>query len=272
MTRVWHLNCAAQSYFTSNLFAPELVNIVCQVLLLDTPGGFTLVDCGPNSEGFLSKLGNTAVEDVVHIQLKNMGVDPLAIKNIILTHGDFDHCGAITHFPNAKIHLSRTEFLGMTSPKTMFDRHRFRAIDHLRNCDVHSYSDFAGEPWFGFNNVRSMAGLPDGEILLIPLPGHTEGQCGVAIKQDGDKWLFHVGDSYFNTNELSFDYRPSTGLKMFEKSIHKNYDLAQENLGRLRHLNQEQKNVTIFCAHCKVEFDRLSKSNRPDPTNGLDKK
>lgn len=268
MTRVWHLNCAAHSYFTSERLAPELVNIVCQVLLLDTPDGFTLIDCGPNSDSFLSKLGNTPIEDIAPIQLRNMGVDPLGIKNIILTHGDFDHCGAIVHFPNAKIHLSKTEVSEMQNPNGIVDSFRFRGFNQLKNREIHSYSDFTGEPWFGFKNVRSLTGLPDGEILLIPLPGHTEGQCGVAIKQEGEKWLFHVGDSYFHTSELDFEHSPSMGLTLFEKSIHKNYDLAQENLERLRHLNHVEKSVTMFCAHCKVEFERLSKQNPPHPKQG----
>ena len=38
-----------------------------------------------------------------------------------------------------------------------------------------------GERWFGFEAVRDLDGLPP-EILMIPLPGHTGGHAGVAIR------------------------------------------------------------------------------------------
>jgi glyoxylase-like metal-dependent hydrolase (beta-lactamase superfamily II) len=52
-----------------------------------------------------------------------------------------------------------------------------------------------GEPWFGFEAVRDLEGLPP-EILLIPLAGHTRGHAGIAIKT-ADGWLLHAGDAYF---------------------------------------------------------------------------
>src|ERR1035438_6539499 len=41
----------------------------------------------------------------------------------------------------------------------------------------------------------------DAEILLIPLPGHTLGLTGVAVKRGGN-WLLHCGDAYFHHGEV----------------------------------------------------------------------
>src|SRR2546427_682387 len=51
-----------------------------------------------------------------------------------------------------------------------------------------------GEDWFGFKGVRAL-GDHEPNILMIPLPGHTLGHCGIAVRGK-DKWLLHAGDSY----------------------------------------------------------------------------
>ncbi len=60
-----------------------------------------------------------------------------------------------------------------------------------------------GESWFGFSAVRAIPGTRD-EVLLVPLPGHTRGHCGVAVKRQDD-WLLHCGDAYFHHSELEKD-------------------------------------------------------------------
>jgi len=42
--------------------------------------------------------------------------------------------------------------------------------------------------------VRALPGARD-DVLLIPLPGHSRGHCGVAVKT-GEGWLLHCGDAY----------------------------------------------------------------------------
>ncbi len=47
--------------------------------------------------------------------------------------------------------------------------------------------------WFGFEHIHIIDGLVP-EILLVPLPGHTRGHCGVAIETPSG-WLFQCGDA-----------------------------------------------------------------------------
>jgi hypothetical protein len=47
--------------------------------------------------------------------------------------------------------------------------------------------------WFGFESIPVLK-TPEVDFLLIPLPGHTRGHCGVAIGKPG-KWLLHAGDA-----------------------------------------------------------------------------
>jgi glyoxylase-like metal-dependent hydrolase (beta-lactamase superfamily II) len=49
--------------------------------------------------------------------------------------------------------------------------------------------DRTGEKWFDFEGIA----ISD-DLWLIPLPGHTPGHYGVAVKSD-DGWLLHCGDA-----------------------------------------------------------------------------
>jgi glyoxylase-like metal-dependent hydrolase (beta-lactamase superfamily II) len=43
--------------------------------------------------------------------LAALGIEPGAITDIIVTHAHFDHMGSIAEFPNAQIHIQRSELL-----------------------------------------------------------------------------------------------------------------------------------------------------------------
>src|SRR5438876_200238 len=60
----------------------------------------------------------------------------------------------------------------------------------------------AGESWFGFSAVRAV-GDDDGDVLLVPMPGHTRGHACVAVRDGArGRWLLHAGDAYFHHDEL----------------------------------------------------------------------
>ncbi|WP_305986243.1 N-acyl homoserine lactonase family protein [Roseibium sp. MMSF_3544] len=48
--------------------------------------------------------------------LSPLGIDPLAVSTIIVTHLHYDHAGGLKHFPNATIHLQAAEMAYATGP------------------------------------------------------------------------------------------------------------------------------------------------------------
>ena len=90
------------------------------------------------------------------------------------------------------------------------------------------------------------------EILLIPLFGHTEGHCGIAIKtQQG--WKLFCGDAYYSHLELNPQnkLRSLNALEVFFAE-----DNAQRvsNLHKIQQLAQSEPSIEIFCAHDPVEL------------------
>ncbi|GAB2956817.1 hypothetical protein GCM10017788_47600 [Amycolatopsis acidiphila] len=118
-----------------------------------------------------------------------------------------------------------------------------------------SYED-KDEPWFGFEAVRELKGLPP-EILLVPLGGHTRGHAGVAAATD-DGWLLSAGDAYFFHSELD-PVRPHCPpvLGAFERRMQTLPGPRRENQQRLRELRREHPEITVFSAHHAVELHRV---------------
>ena len=50
-----------------------------------------------------------------------------------------------------------------------------------------TYTQSAGEPWFGFNSVRGLNGI-ENDVLMVPLIGHTFGHAGIAVQTE-QGWL-----------------------------------------------------------------------------------
>jgi glyoxylase-like metal-dependent hydrolase (beta-lactamase superfamily II) len=120
--------------------------------------------------------------------------------------------------------------------------------------------DVDGDRWFGFRAVRVVPGT-DSDIVLVPLIGHTEGHCGVAVKT-ANGWLLHAGDCYFSQRELELSNpREAVGSGLFQRLRSSDNSARRDNVARLRQLRREHAEVQVFSAHCPGEFARLTGSD-----------
>src|SRR5262249_22811001 len=87
------------------------------------------------------------------------------------------------------------EFQGMRNGKSRYVSQQW---EHKPQWHTYGASDAR---WFGLE-ARRLHLENRAEALLIPLFGHTLGHCGVAIPDQGGKWLLHGGDSYRRRREL----------------------------------------------------------------------
>ncbi|MFY9927983.1 MAG: hypothetical protein WAK82_08280, partial [Streptosporangiaceae bacterium] len=93
-----------------------------------------------------------------------------------------------------------------------------------------------------------LKGLPE-QILVVPLPGHTRGHCGVAVQGDAG-WLLDAGDAYFDARQVHQPV-PQVGLHvgLFERVVTTDNRLRLYNQGRLRRFTAAHPEVTVFAAH-----------------------
>jgi glyoxylase-like metal-dependent hydrolase (beta-lactamase superfamily II) len=246
----------------------ESGTLVCHLLAVETPRGITLVDTGlgtrdvaesgdrlPGFWKFLTRPvldpGQTAVAHV-----ERLGYSRNEVTDIVMTHLDLDHAGGLSDFPQATVHVSDVE---LETARTS-TAGRYRAVKQAGEIRWLGHN-VAGEDWFGLGSVRiakagpEQASPSDPEVRLVSLPGHSPGNCGVAVKS-GDSWLLHAGDAYFHHDEVDQAERSCPfGLEMFQRVAQVS---GADRLGtqeRLRALARDATaGVRVFSAHDHAEL------------------
>jgi glyoxylase-like metal-dependent hydrolase (beta-lactamase superfamily II) len=260
---------------------PGPARLVCHCLLIETDShGLVLIDTGlglrdvraprPRLSGFFMRamrLPPPESETAVR-QVERLGFKASDVRHIVLTHLDFDHAGGIEDFPQAEVHVLQAERQASREERGGFiGKRRYRPMQWDEQVSWRTYHP-GGEPWFGFESVRDLNGLPP-EILMIPLVGHSTGHCGIAIRQP-DRWLFHAGDAYFHQSEMDPDNpRCTPGLRAYQRMMEVDRKARLHNQDRLRALVRDHgrglrdqgRDLRIFCAHDAAEFAALARGN-----------
>ena len=281
--RVHHLNCGCLCPLGGALIdgvsrGPTAL-LACHCLLIETDRDLVLVDTGFGTRDvaaptrrfspvFRAALGirldrrRTALSRV-----KALGFSPRDVRHIVLTHLDFDHAGGLDDFPDAAVHVMRTELDAARRPRGMIARGRYSRAQWggVKRWCVYEGS---GERWFGFEAVRDLAGLPP-EILMIPLAGHTAGRAGVAVAS-AHGWLLHAGDAYLFRHEVDRpERRCPPGIDALQRLMAVDFDLVRANQDRLRALEQDRRaGARIFCSHDAVELEALARLEGAPPSPG----
>ncbi|MBM6593353.1 MBL fold metallo-hydrolase [Microvirga pudoricolor] len=278
--RVHHLNCGCMCPLGGRLMDGVsrglTAQLVCHCLLVEADEGLVLIDTGfgrQDVEHPYRRLNpffihfnriqfdhrRTAFE-----QVKAHGFSPRDVRHIVLTHLDFDHAGGLEDFPHARVHVLQDEMAAARARHGFRERGRYRPPqwDDVRNWRLY---EGGGERWFGFDAVRDLDGLPP-EILMIPLPGHTEGHAGVAIDTP-EGWLLNAGDAYFHRHEMDSQPRVTPGLAAYQRMMEVDRPMRLRNRRRVHALANDRRNgVRVFCSHDAVELEalqRLSRGEKP---------
>ncbi len=252
--------------------------MVCHSLLIELGEELVLVETGlgtdnianPSRLGLMFRLfANPSLDpsETAVRQIEKLGFKASDVRHILITHLDIDHAGGLADFPDARIHIFEDEFRAAMRPVGFKERHRYNSSFWAHGPYWRCYSP-QGEPWFGFDSVRQLEGLPP-EILIIPMTGHTRGHSAIAV-QGPRGWLLHAGDAYFHKDEMRpAGGRCSPGLDIFQTLIQINEPARKKNQARLRKLALDKAGeVRIFCAHDPDEYMSLAQPTEHSPSDG----
>ena len=272
--RITHLNCGTMCPHCRRLVNGDgsffvRGRLVCHSLLIDlddgrsvlVDGGLGLGDCMDPTrlDWFQRKLmaprfdpAETAVR-----QIEAMGRDRSSVTDIILTHLDFDHAGALADFPHARVHVSRREHEAAMGRQTRTRQLRYLLPQVAQGPDFVTHAPGA-EDWLGLEGVRPLGS--DVDIVMVALYGHTAGHCGVAIGRGAGRWLLHAGDSFFHQSQIAVPPgRQPPAMAMLQWTAGENGEARAKTLEKLRRIARGHGDeVRIFCSHDPAIFDLMA--------------
>ena len=178
------------------------MQVIVYCLLVETNEGLLLVDTGFGTGDctrpprlmriFAAYVGAPLdINQTAARQVQRLGYSAGDVRHVVLTHLHLDHAGGLVDFPSAQVHVLRREYEGAMHPQGLVEH--FYLPTHWAHGPRWVFHEECTEQWFGFGAMHLLPGLSP-EILLVPLPGHTRGHCGVAIATESG-WLFHCGDA-----------------------------------------------------------------------------
>ncbi|NUS59425.1 MAG: MBL fold metallo-hydrolase [Lysobacter sp.] len=252
-------------------------------LLVDTGDGLVLIDTGLGLGDVLDPEQRLApivrsllkpdlrAEMTALRQIERMGFRADDVRDIVLTHLDFDQAGGLDDFPRARVHLLAREQEHALSQRGWGVKQRYRPSQWSTRNRWVAYDRMSIAPWLGLSCVRELSGVPEG-IVLVPLPGHTPGHCGVAVRAD-DRWYLHAGDAYCDARELDADPQCRFGMRVYQSLTQTNARARLATQRVLRKLHAEHPDVILSCTHDAREFERLTgrpANALPDPVSTSD--
>lgn len=168
--------------------------------LIEHPKGRILVDTGwhtavrYNQREHLSWQINLASKailpkgEAISEQLKAMGLKPSDIDILLLTHLDADHASGLKLVKAAKkIYAHPLEIKAANAKSLRYNSNLWRGVPILPIPLL--YYD-------GFPNRRAFDVFGDKKVWFVDLSGHSEGNTGVLVENDG-KFVIITGDACY---------------------------------------------------------------------------
>ena len=177
---------------------------------VEHPEGVILIDTGESAAAtrpkhfacdpaysFLMRVGllklAVSPEEEVGPQLRARGIEPGDVRRVVLTHLHLDHADGLAFFPNAEFIVSRREFEGQ--------RRQPRGALACRwpGWFAPRLIDYRPEPLGPFE--FSLPLTEDGDVSLVPTPGHSHGHQSVILRHGGLSHFF-AGDASFDEQQM----------------------------------------------------------------------
>jgi N-acyl homoserine lactone hydrolase len=176
--------------------------------VIDHKEGIIVVDAGetsrvhergyhPSWHPFYRRAARFSVqpEEEIGPQLRALGINARDIRQVVITHLHTDHAGGLVHLSGAKTFVAGGELRrasGFGGKLQGYLPHRWPKWwqpDPIR---------FENQPLGQFQ--QSMPLTKDGEVLILPTPGHTPDHVSVIVR--GSPSYFLAGDTSYNQSLL----------------------------------------------------------------------
>lgn len=190
-------------------------------------------------------------EETLLWQLKQKGIHPEDVGLVIISHFHADHVCALAHFPRAKfscfeqglrslMELCRWRQVASGFLRQLLPADFFTRILPIEKCVLVSLPTSLSPLERGYDLLGT------GDILAIPLPGHSIGHTGLYFTTGNGREVLIVGDAVWHSESirsLVFPH-PLTRLLM------SNWGDYGRTMLALHQLHQRNPNLVMLPSHC----------------------
>jgi N-acyl homoserine lactone hydrolase len=224
--------------------------IPIQAFLVEHPGvGLVLIDSGLHASVAVKPRENFGrvtimafrelqmeASQALPAQLRERGLEPSAVKAVVMTHLHVDHASGISEFPDATFVVSKAEWGAATSQGATHG-YVTRQFDHAFDYRLLDFEGSGPESFAGF--ARSFDLFGDGSVRAVYTPGHTLGHMSVVLRTTRGEVLV-AGDAMYLRRTLD-----ETHLPYRTEDEH----LFRRSLREIRQYSQETPDALIIPGH-----------------------
>lgn len=222
----------------------ETIDLPVSCVLMKHPQGNVLFDTGchpstvKDAAGRWGAMAKAMVpiggpDDNVIAGLSTLGMTPADIDVVVNSHFHSDHCGCNEFFKRATLVCHRKELEAAQGPDAVQKGYIAADWQHPMPTEtIDAQRDL-------FN---------DGRIVLLPLPGHTEGTLGALVGLDRDGSFLLAADAVALRANLDREVMPRNTW---------NADLAAASLQEIRRI--QASGATVVFGHDGQQWEEMRK-------------
>jgi glyoxylase-like metal-dependent hydrolase (beta-lactamase superfamily II) len=187
-------------------------------------------------------------EPTVAEQLHAAGIEPSALKAVILTHAHWDHVSGLADLPGVPVWVNDQE--------RSFIKYGDDATALIRSFGDLNYRvyNFPSGPYLGFN--KSYDVFDDSSVVLVPASGHTPGSIIAFITLPGDKRYALVGDLVWQTEGIDL---PAEKPWISRQLVDWDDQRVRDLIVHMHRLKAAMPDLVIVPAHDRRVWDSLPK-------------
>ena len=206
------------------------VTIPVPFFLIDHPKGLALFDTGMKLDNWPSQYrpdGDQRPDQMIDLQLANIGYKPDDIKYVIMSHLHLDHAGGMPFFPKSTFIVRKSELRAAWWPEAFQVHYIFD-----------DYKDTRGFNYIELDDTEAFDVFQDGSVICIDTKGHSQGHQSLVVNLPNSGKFVLTADAAAMAEILDEGVLPSVAW---------NAEEALRSLRKVQHMKRE--GATVLMAH-----------------------